>query len=241
MTRRRWIERAGPILLLPAIFLFAYAVAWRLSAPRRVLPAGAGELSDATSHGAPEDVGGFVGRQEVPGGVLLARLVPLQSAADWEAFDRAALARRLGEDVGEPWRLELRFEASPHEPALALGDVVVDAGGVLLEQIEPPSADGTGGPFDPVRVLLARRAADLAPGASIELVVCGGTSFDERIDGARVSIARDAADGGPLSLALEPARVATVELARSIARAQDGDEDDGDDVGDMDDMDGARR
>jgi hypothetical protein len=208
------------LLVLPAIFLFAYVVAWRLSTPRNPLPAGAGELSDATSHGAPEDVAGFLGRRDVDGGVLRARLVPLQSAPDWQAFDAAALARRLGparspgESSWEPWRLELTFDAPQGSAPLRLGTLFVESDGARLAPLEAPPADRARA-VDPVRTLLARGAPALPPGASIEIVLLGAPPRDS----ARLAVERAAADGGPLELELLPGLVRTAELARSLARS----------------------
>jgi hypothetical protein len=216
------------LLVLPAIFLFAYVVAWRLSSPQDPLPAGAGELSDATSHGAPEDVAGFLGVREVDGGVLRARLVPLQSAPDWQAFDAAALARRLGrgespresprespsESSWEPWRLELSFDAPQGTAPLRLGTLFVASAGARLAPLAAPPADPARA-VDPVRTLLARGARALPPGASIEIVLLGAPPRDV----ARLEVERAAADGGPLVLELLPGLVRTAELARSLARS----------------------
>jgi hypothetical protein len=211
----RWIGRAGPLLVLPALFFFAYAFAWRLSVRSRALPAGAGELSTAASFGEPEDVGGFLGSLALGGGVLRARLVPLSSAPEAQRFDAAAIARRLGAELGEPWRLELAWDAPASAGELELGDVRVEgAEGARLAPLPPPEAGSAGAPLDPLRTFLARSPASLAPGAAVETVLLGAPPAA----GAHVFVARrDARD--EIAVPLVPARVRTAELERSIARA----------------------
>lgn len=213
------IGRAGPIVLLPALFLFAYALAGKLAGPRYPLPAGAGEISDAASHGEPDDVGGFLATAALPattGGQLSVRLAPLKSAPEWQAFDRDALARRFGPDLGTGWRLLLTWDVAPEgAEALGIEDLEVGtAAGVLRPMQSPPTATDT--PADPLKTLFGGTGSELAPGGAYEVVVFGESPTDDEDPVLRVRLA-----GVPetLSIDMSAHRVLTRDLTRSIARA----------------------
>jgi hypothetical protein len=191
----------------------AYALAWKLRVAAR--PAGQeGELSSASSHGAPAEVGGFAGAHDLEdGGRLSARLLPLQAIDAWESFDAGVLAQRLGLPDGEPWRLELRYEAGP-APGRALplaGLVVVDAGGgALAPPPGEPGAPPSGAPADPLRVLFLHPTAELPPGTEVQLFLWG------RAPGAEPRLLLGAHPD--LALDLAPVRVPSGEVLRHIAR-----------------------
>ena len=157
-----------------------------------------------------------------PGGRLTVRLVPLQALSQWQAFDAGALARRLDLPEGEPWRLELVYEAAEggaERLALDLEGAHVGAAGepLLAPLVAQVPAAPDGAPADPLRALFAARPAALASGAAAELVLWGRAPSPDAPP--RVAV-------GAFELELAPVRVKSRDLPRSIARlSEPGSED----------------
>lgn len=160
-------------------------------------------------------------------GAVRARLTPLHAEPDRQAFDARALAQRLGLGAGEPWRLELAYEAPPDAPPLGLSDIAIeDASG---RRIAPaaPAADGraaAGAAVDPLRALVRAPRTALRPGGTASLVLWGDApGAGARVVGVdavgapSIELAEDRAAGDGLSRPLT--RVAAV---RSRAATQEG-------------------
>jgi hypothetical protein len=157
----------GPLLLLVPLTVLAATLAWLPS--RR--PAG-GRYPEAPPAGEAREVDAWSGSGAAGEGRLVAALTRLHADPARQAFDAGALARRLALPPGEPWRLELRYEAPPGaEPWAVPASLGVrgEGGGALGAPARPSTA---GGAVDPVAVLVSPPAA-LAPGRRTELVLWG--------------------------------------------------------------------
>jgi len=192
------------VLFLPALVALGcgFWVARSNSAQERVLV----ELEPAP---AP-DVRGFGGALEAPdGGVWRARLVPLHARAERQAFEAQAVARRLGLQPGEPWRLELSWEAgagAADPTPVAEGLTVLGEEGSRLSPLARPSL-AEGAPADPVAVLFAPCESELAPGESLQLLLWGNAPRER----GRLQLAQH-------ELLLEPVDFDAAGLPRAVAR-----------------------
>ncbi len=156
------------------------------------------------------NVRGFGGALEAPdGGVWRARLVPLHARAERQAFEAQAVARRLELQPGEPWRLELSWEAGAGaaEPMpVAEGLAVLGEEGVRLSPLARPSQT-EGAPLDPLAVLFAPSESVLAPGESLQLLLWGSAPRER----GRLRLAQQ-------ELLLEPVDFDAAGLPRAVAR-----------------------
>lgn len=222
----------GPVLLLVPTAAFAVATLWMLRVRPTAGDGYGGTLSDARSHGIPDEVEGFMGEHRLPGGAgsaatLRVRLTPLHPAASHQEFETNVLRRRLGRDDGEPWRLELSLGPAPEpevvDDAFALGITPVrveDRDGAPLGAAPfgtrggaplPPAGEAHGPPFDPVEVLLSTSPAWLAPGEESQCLLWGRRPGED----VRLILGEGS---GRIEIALEPASFPTGDLPRSLAR-----------------------
>ena len=204
------LDERGPgsvvpwLLFVPA--LIAIGVGFWFARGRGQSPRMAVELEVAPT----PDVRGFGGALEAPdGGVFRARLVPLHARPERQSFEAESLARRLGLESGEPWRLELRWEAGPgsNEGSLDPSQLVVSGEGEA--RLAPFDAPGERGdrPYDPVAVLFARPESGLAPGHSVQLLLWGSAPRER----GRLSL-------WGRELLLEPLEFDASALPRALAR-----------------------
>jgi hypothetical protein len=220
-ARARWVALGVPLAALACGYLFLCTRAPRLG--ERASPPAA----DAAA------VDGWVGTLAGPGGARLeARLTPLHAAPERQAFDARALERRLALEPGEPWLLVLRYRADDGPPsalapaaelpvavpALALARVEVHDEGGRAARALPSAAVGPATPADPLRVLLAPPAEDLAPGEEVGLVLWGRRpAGSARVEGlwAEWDDGRGFTAG---ALALHPRGVDRAALHAAVAR-----------------------
>lgn len=214
--RPRPLNGLGPAALvlpvLSALTIGLYATQ-RRSAPPPPAPAFAApqkvELDAWVGH-VPLERG--AGRLEL-------RLTPLQVDARRQAFDREALADELGLGPGEPWRLEVRYEASTLDRAAATDADADRSQAVRL--VDPGIADREGlacAPIDaegdgPLATLLRTpRPLELTAGESVQLVLWGRRPLGApRVVG--LTDGNDALDGA-LSLLVVPESDVPASVAR---------------------------
>ena len=108
------------------------------------------------------------------------RLKPMHDDARRQRFDGAALAKRLGLDEGEPWRLTL---VAPGElPSTVLSDVqVLEGGRQCLTPLVAEANAADGAVQDPLLALF-RGPSDESVAGELELVLWGqAPSFDGQL------------------------------------------------------------
>lgn|GEM_PF-1769969 len=206
--RPRPLDGLGPAaLVLPVLSALAIGL---FATQRRQAPA-----PPAAAFAAPDEieVEAWVGRVPLAGdaGRVELRLTPLQSDARRQAFDRDRLAERLGLGAGEPWRLEVRYDAAEDgagsEAAVRLArPSIADRDGVACSPLEP-------GVDDPLATLLRTpEALELAAGETVQVVLWGRGP-----DGAPRALGLSTADG-PLECALSSLVVPESDVPASVAR-----------------------
>lgn len=165
-------------------------------------------------------------------GRLSVRLWPLHSDPELQAFDSAALARRLALPPGEPWLAELTWTRAvpraargpaPAELLQAAGLTVLDGSGVALVPLEPASAPArNAAPSDPLAVLLAPPREGLGPDQSLSVLLWGcapgGPETAETPGAARLAGLRWSGGQALAPLQLEPATHDLDALPRDLAR-----------------------
>jgi hypothetical protein len=224
-------ERArgiGPVvLILPICALLVFAL-WR--------QAGGGATVARSSTERPPSargervVDGWAGSFTVPGAapfVVEARLAPLHAVPERQAFDAAALARRLDLPQGEPWRLTLTARTNA-----ALGQVEgapVDAprpaplplSGLALSGFQELAERGSGPGSDPLRTLVAPPDGGLGPGQRVDLLYWRPLPSGAVADGAGEPSActlSAALVDTTLQVVLTPTRLAEPDTSASLAR-----------------------
>ena len=238
-------------LLLPVATTALFVLWWTNREERASGPPFTPHVEDHRSvegWGAALDLGADRGRLSV-------RLWPLHSEPEVQAFDAAALARRLELAAGEPWIAELSWarpvDAGPGQSAgrerLEAGQLTVrDARGEALAPLLPSLANfAEDGPADPLRVLLAPPLEGLGPEQSLSVLLWGRAPVHSEAEGNSESKLNsetegDAdgqgaprlaglqwSDGAALgALELEPVTHALDGLPRDLARfSADGRED----------------
>ncbi len=183
VRRREW--RPGALGLLLPLFLVVIGAAFLLAREARRSPASPPDVSSPD-----EAVAAFSGELAGAAGWLSATLCALHAEPERQAFEAAALARSLGLEPGEPWRLSVRWQskgavtavAPPGDrparsaPAgIALGPVeVFDAAGRTLRSFEPPPPPGPlARPAQPLAILLGPPPGALHPGESADWILWG--------------------------------------------------------------------
>jgi hypothetical protein len=169
---------AAGLMLLPLISM-GIGVAYLGGAAR--------SLGDAPDEPPPRDgltVDAWLGSRQLPdGGVLMASLTRLHGDPVVQLCDSEQLSSRLGLDSGEPWKLELCWEAAdPNAGALRCeAPLVRDSAGASLVAFPAPQAPGPQGVLDPLRVLLA--APRVLDAGEIDSVILWG---EEPLDVVRM-------------------------------------------------------
>jgi len=183
------------LVLLPLLLLLLGAVhLWRREPSH--LPASPPQVS------SPEEtVAALTGELEgAAGSWLVATLTPLHVDAGRQAFESRSLARRLGLEPGEPWRLSVRWEGARAEqeaapraagrlgdegpagaevplrvpPAgIALGEVCVeDAQGTALHPLRVPDSSPRR-PVSPLETLVSAPQGALRRGETADWILWG--------------------------------------------------------------------
>ena len=198
----------GPIVLVLPLAALVAGVLWL----RHGQGAGTGARPTPPEADVAQLVEGWIGELALdPGARLEARLVPLHGDAERQAFDRDALAGRLGRTDGQPWQLELRYPGSPEsDVSLPLAGLLVRdaAGACLAPGVEAAPAPGEDAAADPLRSLLAPPVA-LAPGTGLTIVLWG------RAPGEAPRLVL-----GAHEVALRAERVASDSIPRTLARLE---------------------
>ena len=150
------------------------------------------------------------------GTVIEVELTRLHAESEQQAFDSAALARRLEFGPGEPWQLQIARTLAPnsgkasavHWEGAALS-IVDDRGPCALPPRAAARAENSSSvPADPLRTLLAPGAGTLAAGASTRVFLWGRAAES----GARLT------GLFPEALALASESLARRELGSALAR-----------------------
>ena len=195
-------EGLGPIFLLVVLLGM---VVWLRREPfppagERAVPPPAADLQTE----------GWSGGLDLGQGARLeARLVSLHGEDRRQAFDRVALARRLGLDSGEPWLLELVYEPGPggEVPNLSLGSLGLASGDLHLLPLVPMApVPPEGGVVDPLLSLLAL-PEELLAGTRLNAVVWGGQPGPSAI----LTL-------GPHRLSMHAGTLSAGSIARTLAR-----------------------
>jgi hypothetical protein len=183
-------------VLLPLLFC-VLALSHVLRRPRRGDPAPPPVQSDPES-----GVAGWRGELAGARGWLEATLTPLHADPERHAFESRALARRLGLEPGQAWRLRVLWSApevergAASDAARALDPRVArgpggaeplardDSAGIGLGSVEVldgqgsalrslPAPEATGGAADPLRTLAAPPPGALRPGQVADWILWG--------------------------------------------------------------------
>jgi len=170
-----------------------------------------------------DEVDGWVGTARLAGGVLWARLAPLQADAERQRFEARALRARFALGEGAPWRLDLYHDADGGDaagPAAAWAErlEVLDEQGVALRALALAELAESGSrPADPLAVLLSPPGRALLPREEISVVLWGrAPEARPRVRG----LLRDGDGTAAAELALQPTSVSGASLARSLARLE---------------------
>ncbi|HVS20133.1 MAG TPA: hypothetical protein VMT18_16130 [Planctomycetota bacterium] len=188
-TRSDVRRRVRPLLLLLPFLFFVAAMGHLLRRPRPGEPAAPPSSTDPESH-VEAWRGELLGAH---GGWLEATLTPLHPDRERRDFESHTLARRLGLEPGQAWRLRVRWgapgalgsrgpggaESLPRaQPAgIGLGELeVADSTGTALRSLRAPEPGP--GAADPLRVLAGPPSGSLRPGQAADWILWGRSPLE---------------------------------------------------------------
>jgi hypothetical protein len=215
-------SRRGPLLGAVAVVAAAAAVFVSVRFAERL--GDRGPSTPPTVADPDQTLLGFSGElAAADGGRILLRLTPMHAEPSVQAFDAAAIRRRLSLGSGEPWRLRIAWqpavktEAAALPPELALNSLsIADERGVALAVLASDRGAPRPGTRDPLATLLGPPSAPLTPGHEVDVFLWGrAPESGARIEGLAPP---DATTGSAAAIALAPQAIRRAELGGSLAR-----------------------